>query len=608
MADPHQFLSQSDSGKSVASRSKALLDTMMSKVRYPSSHTSRKNSAVMGQSSFDPPLEAVSSPNHMLYFKRGADPVHTDYAALLVKNKSLQTEVRNLQTRLLTKETSLQEMKSELENYKENNAIQSSQILSLKDHIRDLEEINASATRIKSLKNASIQNLEKGNWDLSERVAELESRLRVQLVEREKAEQKAASLEKKLVDATYKLASFMNLEVKGPDDPFEVLGMKDSDEAFLSKNLERENILIDKMKNGQKVWDKCQHDSLYKEKQMSIIDQTPFTFNWETKTTQTQYQSFINQLATLLSNTLITVPATEEAVRERIQEISTNEQTWNYKTDVFQQEIQLLTRQIEQLHQLYQEAVCDSSQTEEKHLEQKKSLKLWEQIGATDDFFQGKWDFDKKKGENQRGKNQMKTSQTEEFGKRARQLEKEKRQQILLNIEKSLQNSTTGRLEEKVEKLEKELSEMKLSNHKMKTQLMRVNDLKDKTIEKLQKSLKRVETIKEKATKKAVNLKTTLDYTEQEAREEKEMAYQMLEAVTNELYTVKRALEEVVRREKQLMDFRESIMKMMGFNIKIPDKEIINQLKPIIQAYEISLITSSSRSKVGDCKTGHENE
>uniref|UniRef100_G3VEQ1 Coiled-coil domain containing 170 n=1 Tax=Sarcophilus harrisii TaxID=9305 RepID=G3VEQ1_SARHA len=541
MADPHQFLSQSDSGKSVASRSKALLDTMMSKVRYPSSHTSRKNSAVMGQSSFDPPLEAVSSPNHMLYFKRGADPVHTDYAALLVKNKSLQTEVRNLQTRLLTKETSLQEMKSELENYKENNAIQSSQILSLKDHIRDLEEINASATRIKSLKNASIQNLEKGNWDLSERVAELESRLRVQLVEREKAEQKAASLEKKLVDATYKLASFMNLEVKGPDDPFEVLGMKDSDEAFLSKNLERENILIDKMKNGQKVWDKCQHDSLYKEKQMSIIDQTPFTFNWETKTTQTQYQSFINQLATLLSNTLITVPATEEAVRERIQEISTNEQTWNY-------------------------------------------------------------------GENQRGKNQMKTSQTEEFGKRARQLEKEKRQQILLNIEKSLQNSTTGRLEEKVEKLEKELSEMKLSNHKMKTQLMRVNDLKDKTIEKLQKSLKRVETIKEKATKKAVNLKTTLDYTEQEAREEKEMAYQMLEAVTNELYTVKRALEEVVRREKQLMDFRESIMKMMGFNIKIPDKEIINQLKPIIQAYEISLITSSSRSKVGDCKTGHENE
>ncbi|XP_043837501.1 coiled-coil domain-containing protein 170-like [Dromiciops gliroides] len=610
MADPHQFLSQSDSGKSVAGRSKGQHETMVPKVRHPSSHTSRKNSAVVGQSPFDPPLEAVSSPNPMLYFKRGADPVHTDYAGLLVKNKTLQTEVRNLQNKLLTKESSLQEIKSELENYKENNARQFSQIMSLKDHIRDLEEINASATRIKSLKNASIQNLEKGNWDLSERVAELESRLRIQLVEREKAEQKAASLEKKLVDATHKLASFMSLDMKGQDDPFAVLVMKDNDEATLAKNLERENIfLLERLKEGQKVWDKCQYDLFHKEKQMSTIDQTPFNLNWETKTTQTQYQNFINQLATLLSNTLITVPATEEAVRERIQEISTNEQSWKYKTDVLQQEVQLLTRQVEQLHQLYQEAVCDSSQTEEKPLEQKKATKLSEGTIATDDFFQGKWDLDKKKGEAQREKNELKTSQTEELDKKFRKLEKEKRQQIRLHIEQSLQNLTTLRLEGKMEKLEKELSEMKLSNQNMKTQLTRVNDLKDKTIEKLQKSLKKVETIKEKATKKVINLKTTLNCTEQEAREDKERAYQMLEAVTNELYTVKRALEEVVRREKQLMDFRESVLKMMGFNIKIPDKEVINQLKPIIQAYEISLITSNSRPKVaGDCKTSQENE
>uniref|UniRef100_A0A5F8GKS7 Coiled-coil domain containing 170 n=1 Tax=Monodelphis domestica TaxID=13616 RepID=A0A5F8GKS7_MONDO len=456
------------------------------------------------------------------------------------------------------------EMKFELENYKENNARQSSQILSLKDHIRDLEEINASATRIKTLKNASIQNLEKGNWDLSERVVELENRLRIQLVEREKAEQKAASLEKKLVDTTQKLASFMNLDMKGQDDPLQVLVMKDRDEANLAKSLERENLfLLERLRDGQKAWDKCQHDLIHKEKQISTIDQIPIALNWEAKTTQNQYQSFINQLAILLSNTNVNVPPTEDAVKERIQEISTNEQSWKYRTDILQEEIGLLTQQIEHLHQLYQEALCNSSQAEERFLEQKKSLKLSEEKTTTHDSFQERWDLEKKK----------------------------------------------VRLEEKVEKLQKDLSEMKLSNQNMKTQLTRVSDLKDKTIEKLQKSLKKAETIKEKSTKKVKNLKTTLDFTELEAKEDKEKAYQMLEAVTNELYTVKKTLEEVVKREKQLIEFRESVMKMMGFNIKIPDKDIINQLKPIIQAYEDSLTASSSRSKISsDCKTVQENE
>ncbi|XP_044517940.1 coiled-coil domain-containing protein 170-like [Gracilinanus agilis] len=607
MADPFQFLSQSDSGRSVASRSKGLQEAMSSKVRHPSSCTSRKNNPGVGQAPFDPPLEAVFSPNHTQSSKRGADQIHTDYAGLLVKNKTLQTEVRNLQNRILTKESSLQEMKFELENYKENNARQSSQILSLKDHIRDLEEINASATRIKTLKNASIQNLEKGNWDLSERVAELESRLRIQLVEREKAEQKAANLEKKLLDYTQKLASFMNLDMKVQDDPLQVLVMKDRDEANLAKHLERENLfLLERLKDGQKAWDKCQHDLIHKEKQISTIDQIPITLNWETKTTQNQYQSFINQLAILLSNTHVNVPATEDAVKERIQEISTNEQSWKYKTDILQEEIRLLTQQIDHLHQLYQEALYNSSQAEEKFLEQKKFLKLSEEKPAAHDSFQERWDLEMNKECTQK---EMRTSQSEELEMKFRQLEKEKRQNILWNIEQSLQIPTSLRLEEKVEKLQKDLSEMKLSNQNMKTQLTRVSDLKDKTIEKLQKSLKKAETIKEKSTKKVKNLKTTLDFTELEAKEDKEKAYQMLEAVTNELYTVKKSLEEVVKREKQLIEFRESVMKMMGFNIKIPDKDIINQLKPIIQAYEASLTASSSRSKMSsDCKTVQENE
>jgi hypothetical protein len=69
-------------------------------------------------------------------------------------------------------------MKIELESCKENNVQQSLQILSLRDDIKDLQELIGSLMRIKSLKNTNIQCLEKGNWDLTERVIKLENCVR----------------------------------------------------------------------------------------------------------------------------------------------------------------------------------------------------------------------------------------------------------------------------------------------------------------------------------------------------------------------------------------------------------------------------------------------
>ncbi|XP_027717178.1 coiled-coil domain-containing protein 170-like isoform X2 [Vombatus ursinus] len=339
-------------------------------------------------------------------------------------------------------------MKSKLDSYRERNARQSSQIWSLKGQVKDLEEINASAKRISTLKDISIEMLEKEKWVLRERISEHES------LQRPKECTRCQCVSK---------------------------------------------------------WHD-QHDLFLKEKEVSTREQMPFLLNWESKTTQTQCQSFIHHLAILLSNTLITVPATEEAVRERIQDIIADEQSWISKTNVLLQEIQLLTLQVEQLHQLYQEAVCDSPQTEEKIREQ-KSLKFSEGKCATDDFFQGRWDLEKKKGETQREQNKMKTLLTEELDKKFTQQEKEKSQQILLSAEQSLQNPTTVSLEEKMKKLKKELSEIKLSNETMKTQLRKVIKLKDKIMKKMRESLKMVEAFKE-------NTAQTTDCTEQEARED----------------------------------------------------------------------------------------
>lgn len=71
-----------------------------------------------------------------------------------------------------------------------------------------------------------------------------------------------------------------------------------------------------------------------------------------------------------------------------------------------------------------------------------------------------------------------KNSQVEEHSKVFKQLEKDNKQLTLLNIKQNLQIVATQRLEEEIQKLQKQLSDLKLSNKSMKTQLTKVNVLK----------------------------------------------------------------------------------------------------------------------------------
>uniref|UniRef100_A0A673U894 Coiled-coil domain containing 170 n=1 Tax=Suricata suricatta TaxID=37032 RepID=A0A673U894_SURSU len=493
---------------------------------------------------FDPPVKMVPTKNPMMYNERAADPLRPDLTGLLVKNKNLLAELRNLQNKLFIKETSLQEMKNELESYKESNVYQSFQIMSLKEDIKDLQELNASLTRIKSLKNTNIQNLERGNWDLTERIIELENNLRVHLFEREKAEWKAGLLEKKLAGAN---GFTHHINMKGQEVSLDTFIMKDKGEAILTKNLERDIFQSEGPKDGQKIWDKCQQDSIPKEKPKYELGRPSYSSGWETKTAQSQYQRLLRQLATFLSNSVVPTSAPEEAVKERIQEIGANEQSWKSRTAGLQQEIQTLTKRLEQLRCHSEEAARESSQRDERSREQKRPLKCLEGNTAINDFFQERLELNRNK-ENSGTKN----SWIAEHGKMCKQLEKDNEQQALLNIQQNLQIATTQTLEEKIQKLQKQLSDLKLSNKSMKTQLTRVNVLKDKTIEKLRQSLTKVEATQGKAVMKTDNLKTTSDSAKKEARGDQEKVHQMLDAVTPEPCTAKSTLDNKVSGQQEV--------------------------------------------------------
>uniref|UniRef100_G1TTI1 Coiled-coil domain containing 170 n=1 Tax=Oryctolagus cuniculus TaxID=9986 RepID=G1TTI1_RABIT len=541
MSSPLQFLSHSDPGRLATGQTKEPREAKPSEARHQSAHTAQKN----------PP--GVSCPlNPNMYNKRTADPARPELAGLLVKNKTLLAELRNLQNKLFVKETSLREMQSELESYREHNAQQTFQIMSLKEDIKDLQELIASLSRIKSLKNTNIQSLERGNWDLTERIIGLENSLRWAIVCLEPG-----------------ASSWPPMQVRGPKDS-----------ALLAKNFERDIFYSEGPKDGQKIWEKCQQDLIHKEKQTPELDRRPYPCAWGADAGQFQYQQLLSQLATLLSDSVGPIAATEDAVKERIQEMGANAQSWKSRTEDLQQEIQWLTKQLVQLHPLGEDAAQEPSPSEENYWDQKRPLRRLEGKIDINDFFQRKLDLDRKKN-----------SQRDEHGKKFRQLEEDYKQQMLLTIRQSLQIATTQKLEEKIQKLQKlqkQLSDLKLSNKNMKTQLTRVNALKDKTIERLRQSLTKVETTKGKAVGKTDSVKTALEPAEQEAGADTERARPVSDSAAAQLSAAKSSLDGVSGRERELVDFRETIMKMLGFNMKTANKEIINQLKLIIQIYEIS--------------------
>uniref|UniRef100_A0A8C5MPJ4 Uncharacterized protein n=1 Tax=Leptobrachium leishanense TaxID=445787 RepID=A0A8C5MPJ4_9ANUR len=428
---------------------------------------------------------------------------------------------------------------------------------------------------------------------------------------------------------------------------------KERDEALLAKkNADREKeILLEKLKENHKEWGSFQKELMEKDKQITDLDRTVRTSDYEAKASFSLHQGFISQLATILSNSCVTVPRTEEAIKERILEIYGSEQKLKSVNEELKKTLERLAKQLDQQRDLYHEAVTKSYKAEEQLQENKDSIKHLKGKLASEEMIKdgfnterkmlkkfltqlseklnmgrdisteslvsqyelltskaeeiSKWNKEfgsnsktlvynlQKKVNSQLEKIELKSSQIAQLEKKIKQLEKEKEQQLFLSAENS-ESLTAQKLQKKVERLQGQLGDMKITNQKLAAQLVDTNDLKEKnnqqrkTIEELSRSLQKLDKIKEKAAKKVVSLKTELDYSEHEHMGDVLRNQHLVDSVTNELHTAKRALEEVARREKQLVDFRETITRMMGFNLNtlaVPDYEIFDQLKSVLRAH-----------------------
>uniref|UniRef100_UPI00398F01E3 coiled-coil domain-containing protein 170 n=1 Tax=Pristiophorus japonicus TaxID=55135 RepID=UPI00398F01E3 len=418
-------------------------------------------------------------------------------------------------------------------------------------------------------------------------------------------------------------------------------------------------ILQDRLDSTQRSWEASKLELGSWEQRSKELDGSLLTSVCEAKAVHSQLEAFRHQLASLLGKTNVLVEPTEEAIRQRICEICNSEENKKRNVSQLEENVSKLTEQLERQVELHQAALQRSTKAEqwlselqekvrylEGHLltgdvlrdglsqDKQKYLKFLEHIAEKMKLerMTAEIGFDmqldailaradqlvkmegeaiienktltyslKRKLKAQKEKLDSKELHMDLLRRKITQLDVEKQTQTALAVERDEANLTMRKLQKKVERLEKELRLAHISSTDLKVKLSDTHELKiktleqNKTIEELNKSVKKLEKLKEEVQEKLNSTKSDLDFTEFEANEEQNRARNILEAVSSELKTLKQTLEEVAKREKQLVNFREVVSRILGLNVNalaLPDYEIIKRLERLAQAHHSSAVTA----------------
>ncbi|XP_007484815.1 coiled-coil domain-containing protein 170 isoform X1 [Monodelphis domestica] len=685
------------------------------------------SNAAFGVSSLAAAPEGETLQDHLLdvpvtreqlnHYRKVAESARSELAASLVKFECVQSELLDLRSKMFSKEVSCQELKAEMESYKENNARQSSLLISLRDRVQETEKESVALATSKMRTEITVHAVTQENQDLKKKITDLEAKLKKYSKENEESKNQAAKNSRKLEELLIHLSGCLEMDMKNEEESQEHLISKVrelhkenilkkeqivtleetinvhemeakasrqtimrlvsevnkeqkktasciEEKEMLNKDLisavetkqsfEREmKILQERLAVGQRAWDATKKELSHLKKSFFETEKSLKNSMEEAKTSQSLFCSFVEQIADLLSRNSMMVKPTKEDVLDRIQEMSKQEAKRKQMVSQLEAQIAKLTEQLENETGLHQKAL-QRAQKAEKHfenlqgqlthlegelvsgdvlldslsLEKQKYLKFVDQLSEKMklDEMTAELGFDmrleavlaraeqlvrlesnavienktmahslQRKLKAQKERLESRELHMNLLRQKIIQLEEERQVRTALAVEKDEANLTIRKLQKMVERLQKEIKVARESNTELKAKLSDTNELKiktleqTKTIENLNKSRGKLEKMKEKVEKQLISIKSELDITEHEAKEDKERAKTMLDVVTSEMKTLKTTLEETTKREKQLVDFREVVSRMMGLNITslaVPDYEIIKCLERLIHSHQ----------------------
>ncbi|XP_072623905.1 coiled-coil domain-containing protein 170 isoform X3 [Vulpes vulpes] len=582
---------------------------------------------------YDHLLEVPVSRDQLNHYRNVAEDARSELAATLVKFECAQSELRDLRSKLLSKEAFCQELKAEMENYKENNARKSSLLTSLRDRVQELEEESAALTASKIRTEITAHTAIKENQELKKKVAELDESFQKCLKENEENKSQVSKNCRQHEEFLAQLGDCLDPDKKNEKASYEDLILKDLLSAVETKEaLEMEvRILQERLLAGQQVWDASKQELNLLKKRFCELEKSLEASVDAAAASRSQYFSFREKVAALLRGSWGTTGPKEDAILERIREITSQEESRKKMVSQLEARISELVEQLGKESGFHQKALQRAQKAENKlevlqgqltHLEgelvsgdvlrdnlnfeKQKYLKFLDQLSEKMklDQMAAELGFDmrldvvlarteqlvrlesnavienktlaynlQRKLRTQKERLESKELHMSLLRQKIAQLEGEKQVRSALAVERDEASLTLRKLQKKVERLQKELSVCREANTELKAKLADTSELKIKTLEQtkaiedLNKSRDKLEKMKEKAEKKLTSVKSELDTTEREAQEDKERAKNMIEVVTSEMKTLKKSLEEVERREKQLVDFREVISKMLGLNM-----------------------------------------
>lgn len=171
----------------------------------------------------------------------------------------------------------------------------------------------------------------------------------------------------------------------------------------------------------------------------------------------------------------------------------------------------------------------------------------------------------------------------------------------VIEKERDSESYRNRKLEKLVDKYKMQLHDASQEITNLKAQLLGSSELKLRTmeqrqeIEELVKQVTELEDVRKRQARKIGALKEEHTMFESSFQEKNVVADNAVQALSSELRTTKNSLQSIQNREKQLLDFRNVIARMLGLDINtlaIPDYEIISRLEKLIQAHHTHAFTS----------------
>ncbi|XP_022091031.1 coiled-coil domain-containing protein 170-like [Acanthaster planci] len=418
-------------------------------------------------------------------------------------------------------------------------------------------------------------------------------------------------------------------------------------------------LLKDRVDASQRAWSSHKQELDQQENRMSTLGREAKTLKYEAEVARSELRALKESLALLLSREGNRCEAKEDAIKERVKHLQVDSREHATHVDLLEGKIKSLTEQLDSQAHLHQAAMKRAKEAQEDYGDQKTRIKQLEDSLSADavllenlrgerrkymafleslasvlklDSIALDLGFDmngeaimarakqlmRQEGESLADKTTHVYSLQRKLKSNKEQLESKDLHLDLLrkkitqleealagrsSLQKERDETEVGRrkLVKEVERLKGELSTAKRLIIDMKAQMLDVSNLKltsmhqYNSITDLEQALEKLEKTKEKQARKIAGMKQELEFTEHEATELQSRAEQSVKALSEDLQATKALLLEVQRRERQLLDFRQVIARMLGMDVTtlaVPDYEIISRLEKLIQAHHSHAITA----------------